>query len=461
MDGSTNTQFYWAIAIIITCCLALFWIVGYEIQRAPRYLFGNARWIITNALLILAAVHAILLAPPPPPATHCAETLHVSGPLYMVLSCDSKKFVSAAREPRLLLTYRWWNQARPLAPMAASLLTLAESADPDKQRSILGRPYGVPSQPGWLPYVVFNFVLLLVALMLFKRFNAPGTITSSVATITLSTFLVVNDVVKGFFWSAHTQMWNVLMPLICIALSYSFLRQPVRSWGFMIALGLLLGIGFLVYGSLIVCTIAVIVAVAVGLRLNRDATSRGSLVVKLLLFLVAFAAPALVWITIVNRTVGFFFSPEAEIFRQFVWVWDGWLEGGVGGIRRYAQTFFLQFTFHFANVLWPALILLAIVLVIAKIYPAQIRETIQVQSLTLGAAGITLGVCLIFFGLMGFYRNRLEFNIVAPVLVIASVLISGVVDRLPRKQSLLTMTVVILAAIASIGSALMRVTWPY
>ena len=461
MYAATNTQFYWAIAIIIVVCVALFWMVGHEIRRVPRYLLSNWPWISINGLLILAAVHALLLAPPPPVSTHCAETQHVSWRLYMVLSCDSIKFVSSAREPRLLLTHRWWNQSRPLAPMAASLLTLAEAADAEKKLSILGRPYGVTYQPGWLPYVFFNFVLLLISLMLFKRLNAPRTTISSVATLILATFLVFNDVVKGFFWSAHTQMWNVLMPLICMALSYSFLRNPVRSWSFMMALGLLLGFGFLVYGSLVVCTVAVIVAIGVGLRLNRERTSLTSLFAKLLLFLFVFSAPTFLWITIVNRTVGFFFSPEAEIFRQFVWLWDGWLEGGIGGIRRYAQTFFLQFSFHLANVLWPALLLLVIVLLIRKINPAELRQTINERSLTLGAAGITFAVCLGFFGLMGFYRNRLAFNIVMPALVATSVLITGVVDRLPRKHWILTMTLVVLVAVVSITSALMRVTWPY
>jgi hypothetical protein len=70
-------------------------------------------------------------------------------------------------------------------------------------------------------------------------------------------------------------------------------------------------------------------------------------------------------------------------------------------------------------------------------------------------------IAAVFYSLMGFYRNRLEFNVVLPLFVIASVLLSGVIDRLPRKHAALTMSLVVLAALVFITSALVRVTWPY
>lgn len=415
-----------------------------------------------NAVLIIAAAHALLLAPPPPAGSHCVETQRVWGPFQMVLSCDSYQFVASARDPAHLLAYRSWNQARPLGVMAASLLTLAESkGSPNPSPTVFGYPYGVRHQPGWLPYVLINFIILLVALMLFRQLNAPVKTTGAVAVAVLGTFLIFNDVVKGFFWSAHTQMWNVLMPLISISLSYTFLRRPVKSWLFMTATGLLLGIGFLAYGSLVVCVVAAIVSIALGLWTNRERPSLPELLGKLGLFLLAFAAPVLIWIALVKRVTGAFFSPEAEIYRQFVWIFDSWKAGGIVGLLHQARIFFFDFVVHLANVSWPALLLLAIVLVVRIVSPARLQETIRDRSFTLGAAGITFVICLGFFSLMGFYRNRLEFNVVMPVLVIASILITGVVERLPRSQTILTLTLVIFAAIGFVASALLRITWPY
>jgi len=448
---SLNALFYLATLTAIAVSVALFWIIGYDIRRAPGYLIANWRWIVLYSALILVATHAMLLAPTPPPGSHCVETQHVYGPLEMVLSCDSNHFVASAREPATLLQYESWNQARPLGVMVASILTRVEGVVLKSHY-----PYGVRLQPGWLPYIILNFLLLLVSLMIFKRLNAPATVTAAAAVAVLSTFLVFSDVVKGFFWSAHTQMWNVLMPLLSIALAYSFLRRPVRSWLFMAATGLLLGIGLLAYGSLIACAVSAVIAIVLGVWINHERPPLPQLAGKLFVFVLAFATPVLTWIAFVTRVTGVFFSPEAKIFRQFVWIGDALK---AGELAYQSRAFFIEFSLHLAQVLLPALLLLAIVFFVRIVSPARLRETIKERSHLLIAAGITFAVCLVFFYLMGFYRNRLEFNVALPLLVVASVLLTGVLDRVPRKQTV--MTLIALAAVAFITSALLRVTWPY
>lgn len=448
---SLNTLFYLATVTAMAVSVALFWFVGYDIRRAPNYLVTNWRWIVLYSALILIATHAMMLAPTPPPGSHCVETQHVWGPLEMVLSCDSKQFVASARQPATLLEYQSWNQARPLGVMVASLLTRVEAGVLKNHH-----PYGVRLQPGWLPYIMLNFLLLLVSLMIFKRLNAPTSVTAAAVVAVLSVFLVFSDVVKGFFWSAHTQMWNMLMPLLSIALSCSLLRRPVRSSLFMAATGLLLGIGLLAYGSLIVCAVSAVIAIVVGVWINRERPPLAQLIGKLFVFLAAFAAPVLTWIAFVTRVTGVFFSPEAKIFRQFVWVDDAWKADELADRSR---IYLIEFSMHLAQVLWPALVLFAIVLFVRLVAPDRLRETMKERSHLLIAAGIVFAVCLVFFYLMGFYRNRLEFNVVMPLLVVASTLLTGVVDRLPRKQTV--MTLIALAAVAFITSALLRVTWPY
>lgn len=444
---STNTWSYLATLGALALCAVLFAITGYDLRRAPRYLLNNSRWLVFSAVLIIFAAHALMLAPVPPAGSHCVETQHVGGPFNMVLSCDSHQFVVHARKPARLLEYRSWNQARPLGVVAASLLTLVET------RWTIA--------PGWLSYVVLNFLLLLIALMLFRRLHEPLTTIGIALVAVMSVFLVFNDVVKGFFWSAHTQMWNVLMPLISISLAHAFLRRPVRGWLFMTATGLLLGIGFLAYGSLVVSMVSVVVSVGFGLWINRERPAVANLAGKLALFVIGFAAPVLIWIALVRRVAGVFFSPEAEIFRQFVWMLDSWRAGGVATLLDQSRRFLVEFMVHFINVAWPALMLFAIVLVIYVLAPQELRETIKQRSLVLTAALITLVISAVFYSLMGFYRNRLEFNVVMPLLVIASLLLTTTLDRLRKPQIALTITLVVLAASVFAGSALVRVTWPY
>ena len=446
----SDAAFYLATPVVLGLVVFLFRVVGYDPHRAPDYLRRNARWIALNAVLVIVAAHALMLAPPPPPGSPCAESHRVWGPLEMVVSCDSYEFVADASHPGRLSITNSYRQTRPLGIMVASLLTLAERP-----------PYVQLLQPGWLSFVILNFVLLLVALVLFRRLNAPASSAAAVAVAVLATFLTFNDVVKGFFWSAHTQMWNVLLPLISIALSLAFLRRPERSWRFMTATGALLGIGSLAYASLLVCLPVTITSIALGFWINHERPPLLSLFGKLCLFLGAFAAPMMIWTSIIKRTTGSFYYAETQCCRMFVWILDSWKAGGAQALQRQTQAFLGDFLIHLWHVLWPALVLLAITLLVGIMSPPRLKATIRERSLTLAAAAITLVVCLGFFALIGFYRHRLAFPVVVPVLVIASVIITALLERMPKKETVVTILLVVIAAGGFITSALVRITWPY
>jgi hypothetical protein len=454
----SDAAFYLATPVVLALVVLLFWVVGYDPRRALDYLRRNARWIGLNAVLVIIAAHALMLSPPPPAGSPGVASHRVWGPLQMVVNFDSFEFVADARHPGRLSIPGSYRQTRPLGIMVASLLTLAERP-----------PYVQLLQPGWLSFVILNFVLLLVALMLFRRLNAPASSVAAVAVAILGTYLTFNDVVKGFFWSAHTQMWNVLMPLISIALSLCFLRHPERSWRFMTATGALLGIGSLAYGNLLVCVATAIASIGIGFWIDRTRPQLLKLFGKLCLFLGVFAAPMMIWTSIIKRTTGSFYYAEADCCRMFVWIYDYWKAGGAialenpaFGPRLQTQLSFLgEFVMHLWHVLWPALILLAIALLVGVMSLPRLKATIKERSRTLTATVITLVMCLCFYLLMGFYRHRLEFNIVVPVIVMATVIFTGLLERMTRKETVVTMLLVVIAAGSCITSALMRITWPY
>ena len=472
ISSNTFDKATWAVLVV---CIILFWTVGYDPRKAPRYFKDNLFWIVVNALIVIASVHALWLAPTPRVGTHCVDIERVWGPLNMVLSCDSYEFIRAARKPGRLSKPMSYRQSRPLEPMVAALLTLAEPIGPytllpdeiaegydtaqcpNCLRDVDGYPYRQRIQPGWLAYIVLNFVILLAALMLFRRLNAPQTKAAAATIAIVSVFLTFNPVVKGFFWSAHTQMWNVLMPLIAIALSQAFLRRPSRSWLFMTASGALLGIGALAYGNLIVCVAVSIGSIAVGFRLNRERPKLLPLLGKIGCFLAAFAAPLVTWIQIIMTTNGSFYNAEIEDCQMFSWMLDAWRAGGAGTLITKTQPFLAEFFMHLWTVVWPALPLLAIVLLLGYKSLPRLRETIRERSHSLLASLITMVVCFTFFGLMGFYRDRLEFNVVVPVIVIAGIILSGLLERMPRRQVIVTLLLVAAVALGYIVTALVHV----
>lgn len=475
----SDVWFYWTTIGLIAVIAFLFHILGYDVRNAPAYVRRNGRWLGFNTLLLLVAAHLLLLAPAPPAGSHCVDIHHVGGPLRVVLSCDSYDFIRAARHPGWLSMPESYRQGRPIQTMVASLLTLIEAPSPNsrahegsaefdaalsggqtKGQGFLGYPYGFRLH-GWFAFVILNFVTLLVALMLFRSLIAPADNVAVALVAVLGVFIAFSDVVKGFFWSAHTQMWNVLMPLIAIALSNVFLKRPAPTWSFMAASGSLLGIGILTYASFIVCVAVVFVSMAAGFWMNRQRPNWPALFGKVTLFLSALAAPSLIWVGTIKKVTGSFAAPEVRDFRQFVWIIDSWKEGGAPALQRKAGLFFSEFGVHVWNELWPVLILFLIVLLFGLISREQLTTIVRGRSRLLIAAVITLLMCLPFFALMGFYRDRLAFNVAVPVFVIASVLLTGLLENASHPRRALMAASVVLAGACSIASALLRITWPY
>lgn len=439
----SDLTFHLATFAIGALCVWLFSIIGYGPGRAPRYVRRRAQWLVLNALLVTTAAHLLMLAPPPPAGTPCVASQRVWGPLEMVVSCDSIEFVRVAEHPGALSTS--FRQTRPLQTMGAALLSRAQVG------------YGPHLSPAWFSFVVLNFVTLVTALMVFRELVAPEGRAAAVAVAILGVFLAFNNVVKGFFWSAHTQMWNVLMPLVSIAISVAFLRQPDRDWRVMLAAGALLGIAWLAYQSMIICAVAVIAAGMLGFRINDTHPRWPHVLGKWSVFLALVVAPMVIWISVIITMTGNLNFPEVQGFRQFVWILDSWRMGGIESVQQQAGLFLGEFVTHLWPGLWPALVLLTIAVLAGSVSARRLRAAIAARALTVTAALITLILCLGFFALMGFYRQRLEFNVVVPVFVIASVILIGLIERIAPKPAAVTVLVVMAAALAYITAAVDRV----
>lgn len=475
-----DAWFYWASLAVLLLSILLFAVLGYNLRNAVAYLRRHWAWIGFSSLLIVVAVHVVMLAPAPPAASHCVERHQVWGPFEMILTCDSFEFIRDARHPGRLSMPGSYRQTRPLQIMAAAGLTLIERPNwhshahyiaPEGGLSInggpcdnciqksVGYPYGLHLQPGWLPYVVLNFIILLSGLVLFKRLIAPRAAASLLLTAILAVFLVFNDAVRGFFWSAHLQMWNVTMPLVCVALGEALLLQPNRSWRFFVATGALLGIASLAYASFVVCLPVVMVTILLGFWYKRERPSWLSVAGKLAAFLAAFALPSAVWIKIVIHLTGMFLNSEITQFREFVWTLDSWKAGGLPRLLRDAAVFAHPFFWCLASVIWAPAILLMIALLTTT---RSIIRTIAKEHLPIViSALLTAMSCFGFFGLMGFYRSRLEFNIVVPLFVLAGIFLRDILEKGPAQGAARQLILPGLAAFAYITVALVTINWPY
>ncbi|MBV5336369.1 hypothetical protein JZU48_05180, partial [bacterium] len=91
-------------------------------------------------------------------------------------------------------------------------------------------------------YLLLNAMVLaaaagLVLLIITKSGRRSWGVTGLVLVL-----LVANPVTRAFFWTAHTQMFNLLVPPLAIYLA-SLALKSAWSWQRSVTIGVLLGLG--------------------------------------------------------------------------------------------------------------------------------------------------------------------------------------------------------------------------
>jgi hypothetical protein len=435
----------------------LFRVAGVDLPRVRA--LWRLLWVkaLVYAGTIIVIVHLFFVAPLLPDSqqqARCVENVHLTSWLGYAASCDSNEFIFDARNPGTLSVAKSFRQSRPLQITVAALM---ERVEKRVVEPTVGRPYNFPLSPGWFPYVVLNFVLLLAALLLFDQLVLPGRRRLELAVGALVVLLCASDVVKGFFWSAHTQMWNVLLPLISIQVCAGVLVRPDRSVVWIGAVSMLAGIGALAYGSLIIVPPALLIALAIAMRRRGFQAALWPWIRAAVVAIVSLALPTLVWYGILKHTTGSVFNSETTDFREYVWITDALKHGGVSRLIQQTGHMLRLFIHHVADEMWPAMAMVTALLAIAARYRIRLRELVSGYEPVLAGIAITLVVSLPFFGLQGFYRDRLAFNLVVPLVVLAGILAVRLRERLRRPAGNLALAVPALTAVGVLLGALLKV----
>lgn len=128
-------------------------------------------------------------------------------------------------------------------------------------------------------------------------------------SIFLSSLFVFNDVTKAFLLTPHTQIFNILAPLVCL---YGFLQVKdhdlFNKWQIYL-FAFLVGLGVTAYGTFVLFIPSVFIALVwVVLRDKKKINLRIALGFCLLVFLTML--PFLVWVLYVYHLNGSFFQFE-------------------------------------------------------------------------------------------------------------------------------------------------------
>jgi hypothetical protein len=346
-------------------------------------------------------------------------------------------FQRLAARPTALLEPGSPRQSRPLPIFTAHVLTRA-------LWPLFPRPpAALAVDPTYLPFLIMNFVTLIAAVLLYLRlFGEPGW---SFAVMATSTLLVANGIVRTYFWSPHTQLSNVLMPVLAMTYCRWPLLRPDASWHLLAGLACLGGALVLYYGSFVLLLPSLAAGVLIARRRSAASDGNARLLGRLAVVLGGFALVPFAWWLIVTIVAGRFQIDETGD-RWFVWLIDAWMRGP----RTFAFMVRGQlwlFAQHCAAVAWFPLALSAGAAAAALLVGVRVAEWVRIHSATIVPAGVTLGLTLLFFGLQGWYLPRFAWNVVPPILVVTAVLLSAVRQQVGRRGGALLACVVAAAVV--------------
>jgi hypothetical protein len=386
----------------------------------------RSRWLllVTASLAgVLAGAHFLLLAPMISDP-FCATPVHVNSFMAYPLNCDSTLFLRLAHHPGELLTRANFSHDPPAERTAAAhrlrtdhlrqsrpgyvaLSAIATRILGSPAASIgLDRVYG-QTNTAYIPLILINLIVVVAAVVLLARllrgFGAPAPVV-----VALSSLLVLNDLMKAFFWTPHEQMFVLLTPLATIAAGRWLILERPR-WLSVAVLGLGIGLGALIYANVIISLgVLTVILLARGWRGVAQA----------LMLCLTFAIAPIGWIWICRKISGTYLNNDIAFYREFVWLPQAFGQGWHVFLARLE----LASVSAIRELIGADGLVLA---VIAASMAAAILAGVRLDAATrqdkavLTAAGLTIAFSVLFGWGIGIITTRVMFDSFPALLVLA------------------------------------------
>lgn len=392
------------------------------------------------ATIVLLIAISFLFASPPPhskgPDKDCpVNYIRLNNFTGFSMNCDAIEYIGASVNPGYLFQQNYKRQSRPLYLLAGSLagysiyyLSYPFHKAINKKASVYFHndlPQNKVSLylSHYAGLVLINLIILIISLLLFEKIlhHFTGSWKNGVwLNIILLILLISNHVTKTFFWTPHQQMFNTLLPLLCIWLFSSILKNNYSISKLCFA-SLLYGILLLFYGSFLLLLPIMIIAILYKHKIILN-QSIFHTIKQLALPVIIFCLPVITWIIILKLTGVNFYSWEINYFREFVWITDAMKSSDrnlprelIQNLSIYIKTFAISF--------FP-ISFLAITYVLYKAKPA---NHLSNKSKHLNVVFISVGVIIfIFFWLMGYYTDRLTYTINPVLICYAAILLNDI-----------------------------------
>jgi hypothetical protein len=376
----------------------------------------------------------------------CVGNIGLPGPFGISLNCDSPEFMWLARDPSGLLFHENSRQSRPgmilLAALIQAPLSLIAPADGPPTAAYQGlfdpdtivRSF-VRDRPAYFAYLLLNFAILLATFGVLRavidRHGKASDTASATILVATGLLIVANDVTKAFLWSPHTQLLNVLAPVLAVYATQRALGAPLAR-RFALGMGAAVGIGITAYPVFAVIPACVLPPAIVAALRERSSAARCRALANLAVFCALAVIPAALWYLVVRVEVGHFSSAELDM-GELVWMKDAL---GKGLDPFLAQWFgYARQLIEFAAPQAIALGALVAWLAVAVVAMAQRREIKPARlsaALPILATGLYVGVALLgFYTCVGWIVDRLAYPMIPPLLAAAGAAAVVIAQHLP------------------------------
>ena len=417
-----------------------------ETLARPEWWRGFRTWLGFLAGLAVLMT-ALLIGPRVEPQDQkqtCVGNVELPGPFGLSLNCDSPQFMALARDPSALLAPDNARQARPGLIAVAVLL--------ERPLALLFRSYGPPAKsveqglqnpaqitrsfsqdlPAYFAYVIINVATLLASFHLLRLIVLPWAGRDGTAGLVIAAsglILVANDVVKAFVWSPHTQMFNVLVPLLALYATWRAWNGAMADRSFALAMGVIAGLGFTAYPVFVVIPACIVPAAMVALW--RDRAVARPVAINATLLLALCLLPYALWYAYVRAVTGGFFHMELAL-GEVSWMAKSWAKGpGV------LVADWLDKAWQFIAFAAPQAIALAGLtawLLLAALFDpaakASLKRTLPMAWAALYVSFVVLG----FYTCVGWTVDRLAYPIIPPLLAAAAVGAVAIARRLNAQR---------------------------
>jgi hypothetical protein len=271
---------------------------------------------------LVLAIQIISLFRTLPSTAACGRIKDLGHGAHVLINCDSAVFMKDAQNPERFINGTSVYQDRPLYGTLNWVIseTLIKVGIPNHTIPIVGNSGSTTyySEIFYFGYLIINFAILGAAVLLIlestrkDRRSSGSKIVSLLATFNLVLLVSANELTKTFFWTPHSQMFNLLLPAMALFLIQN--RNRFSNWKFSALTVSTIGVLLFFYSLLAILFVIVIFAVRQG-RLRRLTIS------------IAAALPYLLWPFLVGLLGGSYHNINVTRYKEFIWIYYSAVDG--------------------------------------------------------------------------------------------------------------------------------------